>query len=426
TARRRSAPPRRPGRAGRWIAVRRVAMAGDEQVVTVAVMALGLGMILFATSGAQATSAVVQDRAAVVAGARTTAMIEGAWALDPDMPQLPTVAEIEAGKPVPKGRTPATPAGSMMLWRELVTVPGTFGYHDLLIADPQRLAQVAAWGADRGALAGARDALQDLAARDARGPLSPIPVIAVGATDLRLGDVVEMDAQSYAEQARVVAVLPTFPGARGRPMLVASEKAVLPTKARWDPRLAPSTENTPPRPYVETWVWSTRDAASLTGALAAAGAPVKEVHTLEQAGTAPALVAARTTLPYQGAVAVFLAFLAIVMAVVHGRRSRDRNRASDVMLARSGLGARGLATARRTELVLLVVTALVAAVVAVLVVVPLGPLLLDLDRRAVPAFALRVTPLGVAALVVVGIAMVVAAWPRRQGARDEEVLRAAG
>jgi uncharacterized membrane protein YqjE len=95
------------------------------------------------------------------------------------------------------------------------------------------------------------------------------------------------------------------------------------------------------------------------------------------------------------------------------------------MLARSGLGGRGLAAARRTELVLLVLTAGVAAVLAVLAVVPLGPLLLDLDRAAQPAFVLRVTPLGLAALVVVGIAMVLAAWPRRQGSRDEEVLRAA-
>ena len=117
-------------------------------------------------------------------------------------------------------------------------------------------------------------------------------------------------------------------------------------------------------------------------------------------------------------------FLAIVMAVVHGRRSRDRNRASDVMLARSGLGSHGLATARRTELLLLVLTALVAAVLAVLAVVSFGLLLLDLDRAAQPHFALRVTPLGVAALVAVGLAMVVAAWPRRQGSRDEEVLRA--
>ena len=416
--------PTRPGSAGRWLAVRRVALAGDEQVVTVAVMALGLGMILFATSGAQATSAVVQDRAAVVAGARTTAMIEGAWALDPDMPQIPTVAEIEAGKPVPKATTPTAPEGSMMLWRELVTVPGTFGYHDLLIADPDRLSQLAAWGSGEGALVPAQDALRALADADARGAVTPIPVIAVGTTDLAVGDVVEVDAHSWNEQAKVVAVLPAFPGARGRPMLVATEKAVLPTKARWDPRLAPSTENIPPRPYVETWIWSTRDAASLTGELAAAGAPVQEVHTLEQASTNPSLVAARTTLPYQGALAVFLAFLAIVMAVVHGRRSRDRNRASDVMLARSGLGPHGLATARRTELLLLVLTSIVAAVLAVLAVVPLGPLLLDLDRGAQPLFALRVTPLGVAALVVVGLAMLVAAWPRRQDARDEEVLRA--
>ncbi len=207
-------------------------------------------------------------------------------------------------------------------------------------------------------------------------------------------------------------------------MLVASDAAVLPTKARWDPRLAPPTENIPPRPYVETWVWSTRDAASVTGRLAGAGAPVQEVHTLEQASSNPSLVAARTTLPYQGALAVFLAFLAIVMAVVHGRRSRDRNRASDVMLARSGLGTHGLATARRTELLLLVATAIAAAVLAVLAVVPLGPLLLDLDRGAQPLFALRVTPLGAAALVVLGLAMLVAAWPRRQDARDEEVLRA--
>ena len=148
------------------------------------------------------------------------------------------------------------------------------------------------------------------------------------------------------------------------------------------------------------------------------------MHTLEQASTNPALVAARTTLPYQGALAVFLAFLAIVMAVVHGRRSRDRTRASDVMLARSGLGGRGLAAARRTELVLLVVTAGVAAVLAVLAVVPLGPLLLDLDRSAQPVFALRVPALGVATLVVVGAAMLVAAWPRGQAARDEEALRA--
>ena len=112
----------------------------------------------------------------------------------------------------------------------------------------------------------------------------------------------------------------------------------------------------------------------------------------------------------------FLALAAVVAAALHSRRVSRRSRASDALLARSGLGTVGVRRARTWETLMLVALALLSAVVAVQVVTPVGALLLDLDRRLRPAYDLQITWQALLATAVAALVMLAVAW--WVGARD--------
>jgi hypothetical protein len=431
-ARRSSTLPRSVGAASRWLALRRLARPAGEQPVVVAVAALGLGMMLFALSAVAATRVAVADRVAVDAGAQVTAQIEGSWVLDPRAPHLPTTDDVAAGKRVPLGRTPPVPDGMTLVWRTPVSIEGDFGYRDLLVASPDALARVAAWGQGT-MLADARTTLGQLGDADraamAAGAAAPVPVIAVAEPGFRPGDLLTISGQDWSTPVRVVASLTTFPGATGKGMLVAATPTFFRAVPRWDPRLAPATDSLSPRPFFETWLWSSRPAADITSFLDAHATQPTVVTTLDQSAQQPALVAAERSLGYQVALAAFLAVTAVVAAAVYARRLVRRSRGADAMLARVGLGRRGVAWARTWEIVLVVLVALVAAVAVTALVGPLGPLLLDLDRGARPAYELHLTwaALGVTvsvALVMVLTALVAGVRPMmsRHGPSAEEVV----
>lgn len=407
-----AALPRSAGAATRWLALRRLARPGGDRSVVVAVAALGLGMMLFALSAVAATRVVVADRVAVASGAKVTAQIDGSWVLDPKAPQLPTVEEVAAGVRVPEGRTPTVPDGMTLVWRSPATVEGEFGYQDLLVADPDTLAAVASWGAGS-TLAVARASLQQLGAADsaamAAGDSAPVPVIAVAAPAFRPGDDLILYGQEWSTPVRVVASLTTFPGATGKGMLVAASPTFFRAVSRWDPRLAPAESVLSPRPYFETWLWSSRPAGDVTSFLDSHKAMASHTTTADQATQQPSLVAAERSLGYQLALAVFLALTALVAAAVHARRLARRSRGPDALLARVGIGRRGVAVARTWEVVLVVLVALVAAVVANVLVAPLGSLLLDLDRGAKPAYELHVTWAALLATALVAALMALTA-----------------
>jgi hypothetical protein len=424
--------PSSPGSTSRWLALRRLARPGGDQPVVVAVAALGLGMVLFALSAVAATRVVVADRVAVASGASATVSIDGSWVLDPDAPQLPTVDEVAAGVRVPTATTPRVPDGMTLVWRSPVSVDGEFGYQDLVVADPAGLEAAASWGEGR-TLDDARRALRSLGVADraatAAGGAASVPVIAVGTSSFRPGDRLTMSGQEWSTAVTVVASLATFPGASDKGMLVAPSSTFLQSVARWDPRLAPSSASLAPRPFFETWLWSSRPSTDVTAFLDARSAQARALTTADQATQQPALMAAERSLGYQVALAVFLALTALVAAAVHARRLARRSRASDALLARVGLGRRGVAIARTWEVVLVVLVALLAGVAANLVVAPLGSLLLDLDRGARPAYELHVTATALAATLLVAVlmastALFVGVRPMlsRRGPSPEEVV----
>jgi putative ABC transport system permease protein len=404
-----------PG-ASRWLAVRRLARAGDEQVLAVTAMTLGLAMVLLSVSAAAATTTVVDDRSAVIAGARSTAQLYGAWVLDPRTPSVPTVKELEAGKKIPPGRIPSVPEGDSVVWRSLVSLDGDYGYRDLLAIDPATFVSSADWGSGD-YLGAVRQAAVDLAAAaPSEQDGGPIPVIAVNEPTLATGDEAVISGQEWQSSVRVIASVSTFPGQGDRPMIVATSPSLLPRWGRSDPRLKPAEGQEPPRAYAEAWVWSSRPVADLTASLERRGVSPTALTTREQAEAQPALVAAASTLGFQLVLAGFLALAAVVAAALHSRRVSRRSRASDALLARSGLGVVGVRRARTWETLLLVALALLSAIVAVQVVTPIGALLLDLDRRLRPAYELQVTGPALLATAAAALVMLAVAW--WVGARD--------
>ena len=424
--------PRAVPAATRWLALRRLARPAPDQPVVVAVTALGLGMVLFALSAVAATQVAVADRVAVASGATTTAQVVGSWALDPTVPQLPTVDQVAKGARIPVGRTPTVPDGMTLVWRSPVSIDGDFGYRDLLVADPAQLAATASWGEGR-ELADARATLGRLATADrdavAAGTSSPVPVIAVAEPGFRTGDGLTISGQEWSTPVVVIASIPSFPGARTTGMLVAAGPSFFQAVPRWDPRLAPPDDALSPRAFFETWLWSSRPSAEVTAFLDSRAASATASTTADRSAQEPALVAAERSLGYQVFLAVFLALTALVAVVVHARRLVRRSRGADALLARVGLGRGGVARARAWEVVLVVVVALAAAVAVNLLVGPLGPLLLDLDRGARPPYELHITTGALAATLAVAVGSVLVAllagvrpMVSRHGPTPEEVV----
>jgi putative ABC transport system permease protein len=402
--------------ASRWLAVRRLARAGDEQVLAVTAMTLGLAMVLFSASAVAATSTVVVDRAAVTAGATSSAQLYGAWVLDPRTPAVPTVKELEGGKKIPVGRIPSLPAGHSLVWRSLASLDGDYGYRDLLTIDPATFVATADWG-EGDYLAEVRRLAEELsAAGAAEQDGGPIPVISVNDPSLSIGDEAVISGQEWQSSVRVIATASTFPGQGDRPMIVATAPSLLPRWGRSDPRLAPAPGQEPPRAFAEAWVWSSQQSTELVAMLERRGVSPTALSTREQAEAQPALVAAGSTLSIQMLLAGFLALAAVVAAALHSRRVARRSRASDALLARSGMGVAGVRRARTWETLLLVALALVSAVIAVRLVTPVGALLLDLDRRLRPAYVLQITPTALLVTAAVAVVMLAVAW--WVGARD--------
>jgi hypothetical protein len=240
-------------------------------------------------------------------------------------------------------------------------------------------------------------------------------VIAVSAPSFRPGDTLTISGQEWSTPVRVVASLTSFPGASDKPTLVAASPAFFQAVTRWDPRLAPPDEALSPRPFFDTWLWSAHPASDVTAFLDAHKAAPTTMTTAERATQQPSLVAAERSLGYQIGLAVFLAVTALVAAAVHARRLARRSRGPDALLARVGLGRRGVALARTWEVVLLVLLALLGAIVANVAVAPLGSLLLDLDRGERPAYELHVT--GWALLLTCLVAVLMATTALLTGVR---------
>jgi hypothetical protein len=416
--------PASPRRAVLWLARRRLTGGGTERRLAVAVVAAGLGMLLFGVSAVESTAVTADDRVAVAAGAEGVAVLEGSWELDAAAMTRPPDDQFGREPDAPPGvRTPPLPAGNTVVWRGDVTTLLDDDQKDLLIVDPARFREVALWGRGDG-LAAARAAVTDLAAHpvdaDGRTPRT----IVVGDPTSAQVDVVRVNVSGRTEDLAVASRVPAFPGMQGRPMFVVAADPMFARFQADDPRLKPRTELPVNELFLRTMLWSSAGADGIQAITTAKGVQAQSVNTAAQLRQDAAYIATGRARGYQLAIAGYLALLAILTLCIYAQRSAVQRRPADLMLARIGLGRARVRQARALEFVLLAVVAFGAAVAGVAVLAPLGGRLLDDQPGLLPAFAFRLSPYGLgvtAAAAATG--MLLAVVLARAGAVEEDAYR---
>jgi putative ABC transport system permease protein len=416
---------RRPMVVG-WLLRRRLA-AGGERVLTVVLLATGLGMLVFTVSAVDTVRVNIDDRVATSAGAAAVATIPGSWLLDDQAVAQPPEPRPEDGPapegPVPGVRTPPLPAHAALVWRLDATTPYDEGLRDLVVVEPESFLRVAEWG--RGAdLAAARAALRRLASVDASG--SKVPAIVVGDPSLARVDDVPVNLGGWNGQMLVIAKLPAFPGFGNRAMYVVPGAAMFRHLGRDDPRLRP-TGGAPT--FARTELWSSTGQRGIDEVVAPRSVDADLVSTIDQYRQDADYVAARQSRGYELAVAAYLALLAIVALALHADRTAVAARPGDLMLARIGVGRVKVVGARVAELGALVVVALACAVGGLAVLRPMAARLLDPVPDQVPVLRFGVPAPAVAgtlAVAVVAALLAVLLAIVRSSAREEEAFRGDG
>jgi hypothetical protein len=424
-----------PGRPSLWLATKRLAGLGDDRLLVVTLLTAGLGMLGYAVAASTSVATTAADRVAVLSGARAQAQIGASWQLDPSAPKAPTQKDIAKQRPLPVVDDPRLPSGDTVVWRRTTTVPSLFGYQGLLVIDPPSFATAASWG--RGPeLAGARALLPTLdaagheAARrfDVGDTTTPVPVLVTKGSGLRRGDVASIAGAGWVVAVRVLDVVDAFPGhVDDTPLLIAPSDGFFAHLGAGDPRYRPAPDVQDPSPTFTAYAWSTGGTAALDRLLGAAHVTPESTASDAQTRQLPEFVATRWGVGYLGALGAGLALLSIVGLALYADRNAVRSRASDVVLARLGLGRRGVRRSHALELALLVVTALLLAVVGGWVVTRLGPLGLDPGAARAPSFRLVAGPGALAGAVLAGgvalLAAVAVVRARGRDASDGTVLR---
>ncbi|RKS75520.1 putative ABC transport system permease protein [Motilibacter peucedani] len=438
--RRRSATSsgRRASWAG-WLALRRLAAPGAERAGVVAVLSSGLGLLLFALCAATSTTATTGDRVAVTSGARATADIEDSSALDPSPPRRPTGRAAQEAVPpaeeLAQVHPPPVAPWQTVVWRTRVGIGGSSGNIEVLAVDPDRFAAVASWGtgselaAARRLMAplatGDREALRLLAA--GQTPVT-VPVVAVNYPGMRTGSRVSVQTLATDVPVQVVGTARAFPGLGTMPMLVAPQASMLFQAGPADPRYANGGTSSMAG-YFGASLWSSRGAADVDETLQAHH--VEPVRTSSElvARQQPQLVAAARGLGYLRTLGLCAGLIALLAFAMHADRSAARARATELMLRRVGLGARGVWAARLLELAAMAAAAVLLAAAGWALVAPMAARLLDPQQGQVVAFdfgldagSLAATA-GAAVLAVAVAAVVAGARARAEG--DEQVLRGA-
>jgi hypothetical protein len=438
-----SARPARPPSAGvrpaaavrrtaRWLAVRRLAAPSRERSAVVAVLATGVGLLLFAQAAAASTALTIDDRVAVAAGAEATAEVKDSWLLDRQAPLSADDPEKPGyGDPAPGVRNPPLGAGRTVLWRTHIGDPTQFGSADLLVVDPRTFLAAALWGSGQD-LAEARRLLERLADADARtaaaieaGSRAVIPVIAVGYPAVRVGDQVDIVPAVSTVSVEAIGAAAAFPGFGNLPMLVAPATSLFRAIPLEDPRPHPRPASSPSTFSAEMWDGLGADDAART--LLAFAVPDAKVSTAGAVRSTPRFEAARQALAYQQALGWCAALVALVAFGLYAERTASLAGAADLLLARVGLGGGGVRRARVLEPAVMVAVAGALALLAVLLLRPMAGRLLDPQRGAVPAFVLEVDvpvlAVGLAFLAVAALTAAVVALARQRSQSPDRVLR---
>ncbi len=403
-------PAGRPG-SPRWLASRRTGSLGREVLALTAMIAVALGMFAYTMTVRLGIDEGVDDKTAVLAGARTT---------------------VEVADDFRQGgmdRAVSPPVdGSTIVWRQGASLPPKFGDQPLMAVDTETFGDVADWGAS-GDLDAGRAALPRL---DDPGK-GPVPVILAGSTDRDVGDRGTLDFnEEFTVPFVVVAVVDAFPGSETTPgdvTLVVSTRELFPNLfPTVDPRRKGATSTA--AGAFSSWVWSGDSLAGLRADLSAAGiADDGSVVLAEQQRVSNGLVAATWAAGYVLALGAVVLALSLAAALVLALRLADRDTTSDVLLQRMRYPARALAASRAWEVGYAVLAAALAAASAVLVLVLL-PTTIDNQATIAPLARPRVGTVDLAVFMVVLLAMVVLCWligaRRARHRHAAEVLRAGG
>jgi hypothetical protein len=402
------------GATPRWLAARRSRSAPREVAAVALALAVGLAMLGYTLAAHRGVTHGVDDKIGALVGSRTVVDVGSSMARKRIPPREPRVPR----SPVP---------GGTVVYRQLVTLPPTFGSQPLMAVDTTTFGAAADWGAS-GALSAARDALPRL-----REPGPDLPVLLVGDTDREVGDKGVLESyEEWTARYVVVGVVDAFPGSETESAdvtIVAAADALLRfVPSQLDPRLIPPP-TVPDAGRLSTWVWSPRSPATVADVLSRAGIAPESSLVRSAAATRPALRAAGWSSGYVVALGAAALLLVGAATLVLAVRLADRDAVTDVLLRRMGFRAGDLAAARTWEVGTVVAGSLVAAAVSVLVLavapttVEPAADVLPLTQPA-PAFVDALV-LVAGCLVLTGAAAVVGR--RRAATRDAaEVLRADG
>lgn len=451
-------------RAVNTLALRRLATASVGHDLVVVLVAAGLGTVGFVAVADRGVQESVQAKSAVLAGAETSARLDGERSarLDPGAvayPDLGLDPELLRGDPdsnqvflnvdVPPARDLATPPGATVVWTDQVRVDSQRPVR-LLVVDPGTADDALAWGPPDGGLAPARAALDTLRRASAEhlaappppvvpptddtlGVPAPVPVVIAGDTlGTRVGEVSRLRSTLRQQLAVLpVAHVPAFPGqGTEQTLVVADSETFLPLLQLNDPRYdTDAREPVVPRLELQGSYLSSADPVAVTEVLAAADVPVTQVRSLAEEAARPGFVATALVREYQVALAVVLVLIGVVGLAVQADRSADRSLTAAVVLRRTPLADRGLRRALLLEQTVLVAVATAAAVLSVVLLTPVTGRLLDPDPSLLPALVVRGESVlfGVAVVVATGLVpLAVAAGTTRlrlRHAKEEVLLR---
>jgi hypothetical protein len=409
-----SLAPRRGG--GGRLGVRGLRGTGVVVSDLVIVLSIGVGLLAYGLIASVAVNQSVADKAAVLAGAPSTAHLRHSWLLGGG-----------------DGPSPHLPPGTTVVWRAPATIMDADQDYDVLVVNPPALRSAASWGSGP-ELAAARAALDVFGnptpasvARDAQ-QRTPVPALLIGPPDSQVGTIARVAADQAAQQVEIRRRLTAFPGVV-RPTLVLDARSFFPRLAReLDPSFhAEVLDNYDIESNFITSAWTQQSMPTLRKLMLDNSVPVQEVSTLAQAEATPVLMSSRWAASYQGLLGLVAAVLAGLALLVAVDRRVARAAPVDLMLRRFGITSSRLLRVRAVELAGTCAAALVVLAGPLAVMVLLLPRLIEPDTEVPPTMSVRVTAvplmIGAGAAVVITVLAVVVAARRSAALKPGEVLR---
>jgi hypothetical protein len=398
-SRSRPSGPVPPRHLGWWLMGRRVAAGLADGAAVIVVVATGVALLGYTSSAAAAADAGVDAKAAVLAGARNTAVV-------------PWSGSITGTTGMPTG----LPAGWTIVWHDRGLEVGAPAQIDIVVVDPATFADAAVWRrsfADR--------PLLDLLAEMAAVPDNRVGIVTSGFFADRVPASGTMSNGLWTVPFQVVARVEALPGLADRSTMAMVDATRLfallpPNELPYERVQGRSSDN--PDGNFRTSVWSSGSSDELVERLADVGLGATEVGGTSVERARPDLVAYGWSLPvlrFVGWTAVAIAVLAMLM---HVARRRSATVLDVTMLDELGVPRRSVRVAVIGELVAAVS---IGSVVGVLLA---GGLARFMIPRLDPARELR--PRFVVGWSVVPVVSVVGLMLAAAAAVSVRELRACG